>query len=173
MFIGFGSNSSYWLMVISFDNNGGISLSGVGSVNVGVYPTRGEPLANGSLVTLLDDIRTGTSNYQDDLRDLSGGDSSNWDTLSTTDDDGWPLYVTVTNDVDNNATYVVVENGDRSVNVSFSGTFDPESPLSFVWTNDVNGDKNEGFEITDIEVTLKDGVFTDSACFSKSIPHSE
>ena len=122
MFIGFGSNSSYWLMVISFDT--GISLSGVGSVNVGVYPTRGEPLANGSLVTLLDDIRTGTSNYQDDLRDLSGGDSSNWDTLSTTDDDGWPLYVTVTNDVDKDQTRIAVENGDRSVNASFSGTFE-------------------------------------------------
>ena len=158
MFLGFGDDSWYWTASYCLDASV-MNYNGDSSIDelIAVYPTPGDhTMAFGDILSVLDDVNTSSkSNYWTDLRDkLAGGAGENFYDLTTEEDGTWPIIVTVTNDVFANRTYIMMENGDRSVNVSYLGTFEPGSPLSFAFTNDVQktGSESEGFEIYNIEV---------------------
>ena len=161
-FLGFGDNETYFTMSYSMDGEVKNYDGDSDYQPIAIYPTPGNVMASGDILSLLDDIDTSSvSNYWTDLRDLlAGGAGENFHDLTEEHDSSWPITVTVTNDVFANSTYITAGNGERSVDVSFDGTFKSDALLSFAFTNDVqkNGGETEGFEIYNIEVTQMDGM---------------
>lgn len=158
MFFGFGDGNRYWTMSFCLDEWGVMNYNGDTDVTgfIAIYPTPGDIMASGDILSLLDDVaNAGVGTYWTDLRDkVAGGAGENFYDISTEKDQTWPITVTVTNDIFANMTYINVENGDRSVNASYIGTFETDTPLSFPFTSDVYTTGGvEGFNIFSIDVT--------------------
>lgn len=163
--MGFGDGTSYFTVAYSLDTSGLMTYSGHNTSCIAMYPPVGDPMASGDVLSLLDNVDNSTQNLWNYVRDkLAGGAGENFDDISEEQDVNWPIFVTVTNDVFTNETYINIENGDRSVNISYAGTFRVNSSLSFAMTRDTDIDNSGtviGFDIYNVDVTRSDGMLID------------